>query len=425
MSVLSVFPCDGLKGSVCAPASKSYTIRAVLCGLLADGKSRIMSPLISQDTLASFKAARMLGAFCEDIENGLEVQGISGQVRAPDQRIDTMNSGTTIRLCTAISSLAQKPVTLTGDDSVRSRPMAHLLEALAQLGVWTTSDMGRPPVTVCGPILGGKTEIAGNVSSQFISAIMMAAPYAMSDVEIVIKNGLKSRPYVDLTLDMLSRFGIEAENIGYDRFNIASGQTYRACEYTVEGDYSSAAFMLAAGAIMGEKVRVTNLFPKSLQADRKMVEILEDMGADVKVGGNHVTVSGSGRLLGVKVDLSDCPDLVPIVSALGAVCEGEVEIFNARHARVKECDRISAMACELSKMGAKVGERPDGLTIKGARIRGARLSGWNDHRIIMSLAIAGLAAEGVTRIDGANHIDVTFPDFVNVMGRLGADMRMD
>ena len=425
MSILTIEPSDGLSGTVDAPTSKSYTIRAVLCGLLGDGTSRIMSPLVSRDTNAAFNAVASLGGTLCEIEGGLSITGCAGEVTAPNDRIDTMNSGTTIRLCTAIAALAQKPVTLTGDESVRRRPINHLLDALAQVGVRGSSDRGCPPVTVCGPIMGGKISIVGDVSSQFISAIMMAAPYAESDIELIISTELKSRPYVDLTLDMLSRFGVKVENESYQKFILPSGQTYKPCKYTVEGDYSSAAFILAAAALCAQEVTVTNIFRESLQADKRIIQILDEMGADVRVRDDSVTIASTEKLKGVKVDLSDCPDLVPIVSCLGTRCEGELEIVNTEHARIKECDRIHAMACELTKMGADICERPDGLLIYGGKLNGAKVDGWSDHRVIMSLAIAGLVAQGKTVISGAEHMDVTFPDFVQKMGSIGASMMMD
>ena len=414
-----VTPATCLKGETAAPPSKSYTIRAVLSGLLADKVSTIRTPLRSRDTQAAFDACRMFGGVIEEAGDAVRIAGTGGKIKAPQDTVDTLNSGTTIRICTAIASLTGEEVTLTGDESIRRRPIKPLLDCLTQLGVKSSSEGGNPPVKVKGPLLGGACAMRGDVSSQFITAVLMAAPYAKEDVVLKLSTQLKSRPYVDLTLRMLKLFKVGAINDGYERFTVPSNQVYSAADYTVEGDYSSAAFILAAAALTDSKVTVRNLFRESLQADKRIVGILEEMGAKVRVDDDSVTVESAGRLRGVTVDLSDSPDLVPIVSCLGALAEGKTQIVNAAHARLKECDRIAAMAAELSRMGAKVAEREDGLTITGGRLKGAKVDGWLDHRIIMALAVAALKADGETVISGAEHVDVTFPDFQEVMNGLG------
>ncbi len=413
-------PAGKLGGTAEAPASKSYTIRAVLSSLLADGVSTVRSPLVSRDTEAAFNACRMFGGKVELRGGSASIAGTAGRLRAPDAVVDTLNSGTTIRICAALAALAMGRVTLTGDDSVRRRPLGPLLGALSQLGVTVSSDGGLPPAVVEGPLRGGVCRMPGDVSSQFVSALLMASPYAKADVALELTSPLKSRPYVDLTVRMMGLYGVKAENSGYRRFAVASGQVYRAVDYTVEGDYSSAAFILAAAAITDSEVTVGNLAPDSLQADRRILSVLSEMGADVDTGRDSVTVRSDGRLAGVTVDLSDSPDLVPIVSVLGAHARGRTEIVNAAHARLKECDRLNAMATELAKMGAKVAERPDGLSIRGGALRGAAVDGWLDHRVIMALSVAGLKASGETVVSGAEHVDVTFPGFKDVMNGLGA-----
>ncbi|MBD3388586.1 MAG: 3-phosphoshikimate 1-carboxyvinyltransferase [Candidatus Altiarchaeales archaeon] len=416
---LKVKPSESLGGVVSAPPSKSYTIRAVLSSLLADGSSTIRSPLVSRDTMAAFNACRLLGGRMLEAEGLVEVDGVGGKPAVPGSKIDALNSGTTIRIATAIASLCGGPVTLTGDESICRRPIQPLLDALSQLGVNSRSESGFPPVTVEGPLEGGLCSIPGDVSSQYITALLMASPYAGEDVTVELTTGLKSRPYVDLTLDMLARFKVEVYNDGYKSFHVPAGQSYSPVDYTVEGDYSSGAFILAAAALTDSEVTVNNLFRDSLQADRKIAEIISKMGAKVGINDDSVSVVSDGRLHGIRADLSDSPDLVPIVSVLGALSEGETEIFNAAHARLKECDRIEAMASELSKMGCEVEERDDGLLIQGGVLKGSEVDGWMDHRIIMSLAVAGLKAEGETVISGAEHLDVTFPDFKEVLGSLG------
>ena len=421
MTDLVVSPTEKLKGTVKAPPSKSYTIRAVIAGLLSDGVSKIRDPLYSLDTNAAINVSKEHGAKIAKKKWGLEVKGTGGKVRTPKKVLDTLNSGTTIRIATGVASLDSQPITLTGDASIRKRPIGELLDALRQLGVESSSKNGFPPHTVKGPLQGGLCRIRGDISSQFISSLIMSAPYAWEDTVIEITTPLRSRPYVDLTLSVLGRFGVRVVNGGYQRFSIPSGQVYAAADYTVEGDYSSAAFLLAAAAVTESDVTVKNLFSDSKQADKKIVEILQAMGADIDVGVDYVRVQGGGKLSGVKADLSDSPDLLPICAVLGALASGETVLHNVEHARLKECDRIHAMAVELKKMGARIEERRDGLVIRdGGLSGGATIDSWDDHRIVMSMAVAALRAGAATTIKDKEVAAVTFPNFEEVMRTLGA-----
>ncbi|ODS36303.1 MAG: 3-phosphoshikimate 1-carboxyvinyltransferase [Candidatus Altiarchaeales archaeon WOR_SM1_86-2] len=409
-----------LSGTVNAPPSKSYTHRAVIIGSLAGGESKIIDPLLSADTLASINSCRAIGAGIEVRDNRLDIRGVGGEPTIPGDVIDVENSGTTIRIMTAVSALCGGRVTLTGDESIQKRPMEPLLDALEQLGVETTSKNGKPPVSVSGPIKGGKCRIRGDISSQFISGLLIACPLAGNDTGIELTTELKSKPYVGMTIDTLEKFGAEIDFSG-NRFKVNGSQTYTPGEYVVEGDHSSAAFILGAAALTDSEVTVKNLFGDSKQGDKKIVKILEGMGCELEVGGDYVSVHGSSRLEGVEVDLSDSPDLVPIVSVLGALADGKTTIVGVEHVRYKECDRLSAMASELTKMGANVDEFKDSLSISGVRkLKGANVGGWNDHRIVMALAVAGLRAEGETKISDAETVKISFPDFVEVMQKLGA-----
>jgi len=420
---LNVSPASTLSGTVRTPSSKSLTIRALVAGLLADGETKIKFPLDSLDTKACMSACEQLGAKISKEDDVLAVSGTGGNITATSAPIDTLNSGTTIRIMTGVAALAGEQVTLTGDESIQKRPIKPLLDALTQLGVSCTSKNGNPPHTVQGPLAGGECVIPGDVSSQFISSILMSAPYAQEDVVLKISTELKSRPYVDLTLSVLEDFGVDVVNQDYRKFLVLANQKYQACEYVVEGDYSSAAFILAAAAATESKVTVENLLPNSLQADKKILEILKTMGAKVSAGETSVTVESSGQLSGGMFDLSNSPDLVPVTAALAAAADGETIIHNAEHARLKECDRIKAMAVELKKMGAQVEERKDGLKISGGQLKGTNLEGWRDHRIVMALAVAALKADGETQISDADMTAVTFPNFKELMNTLGADVK--
>lgn len=420
---LTIEPTSELSGSVKTPPSKSITIRAVVAGLLSEGKTTVRNPLDSLDTRACMSAAEMLGAKITGKDGAIIVDGVGREIKIPNQIIDTQNSGTTIRIMTAVASLACGKVRLTGDESIQKRPIKPMLKALEDLGVVTESTNGFPPHSVRGPIVGRACSITGDISSQFISGLLMATPYAHADTIIEITTPLRSRPYVDLTLDMLHDFRIKVKNENYDRFFVPKEQTYRACDYTVEGDYSSAAFVVGAAAATKSRVTIQNLRAESKQADKKILDIARQMGATVKSEKNSVTISGNGKISGVTVDLSDSPDLVPIVAALGTIADDETIIENAAHARLKECDRIHAMTIELSKMGAKVTEKQDGLIIKGGNLKGACLEGWKDHRIVMALSVAALRAKGKTTITDAEMIPVTFPNYVKAMQKLGAKIK--
>ncbi|MFH1789111.1 MAG: 3-phosphoshikimate 1-carboxyvinyltransferase [Candidatus Altiarchaeota archaeon] len=420
MTDLAIGKTSALEGTLKAPPSKSYTIRALVAGLLSDGMSKITDPLYSLDTKACMKAIGAFGAGINHIEEGLAIEGTGGRINVPEHVLDTENSGTTIRILTGVAGLAHGKITLTGDASIRRRPIEDLLSALKQLGVEVESSNGFPPHSVKGPLAGGVCRIRGDISSQFISSILMSAPYAIKDTVVKVTSPLKSRPYVDLTLSVLDRFSVRVENKDYKSFKIGHDQAYAATDYTVEGDYSSAAFLLAAASIVDSDVTVKNLFQESKQADKKILGILRQMGAELIIGEDYVHVKGGGALNAITMDLSDAPDLVPICSVLASVAEGETVIENVEHARLKECDRIHAMAAELGKMGANVTERKDGLIIRGGKLKGgAVIESWHDHRIVMSMAVAALAAEGKTTIKDAEVAAVTYPDFIKDIQKIG------
>ncbi len=416
-------PTEKLEGTIKAPPSKSYTHRAIIIASLAGGRSVIKNPLISADTMASVDACRAIGA---DIQVGEEiiVEGVGGNPGLPGKAIDVRNSGTTIRIMAAVAGLCHGKVTLTGDDSIQKRPMEPLLKALEGLGAKTSSTGGKPPVSVEGPLQGFSCKIRGDISSQFISGLLITLPLMPGDTIISVTDGLKSRPYIDLTLDVMRGFGVE---VGFEDniFHIPGNQGYKARNYTVEGDYSSAAFILAAASLTNSDVTVKNLFRESKQGDRRIVNILGDMGVELRVYRDSVRVFGGRRLRGVELDGSDTPDLVPVLAVLGSLAEGKTSIGNAGHLRYKESDRLKAMSSELRKMGANIREREDGLEIGGVdMLRGSRLHGWDDHRIVMALSVAGLKARGETTVDCAETVDISFPGFVDVTRKLGADIKI-
>ncbi len=417
-----------LAGEVRAPPSKSYTHRAFMVALLARGESKVINPLLSFDTEATIEATRTLGAEVNQEGDVWRVLGTAGELRPRADIIDARNSGTTIRLMSAIAALSPKLMRLAGDESVCARPMGPLIEALANLGAKARCEgpRGRPPVVVGGGLHGGEVEITGAISSQFISALLLASPYAKEDVEITVTEELRSKPYVEITLELLDAAGARIKRSrDLMEFKIPGGQVFKAIDLEVPGDFSAAAFVLAAAAFAGGTVRVNNLDVRGAQGDKRMVALLREFGADVSVKGKAVEVSGGGELSGIEADCGDNPDLVPALAVLGSVAEGRTKLTNIPHLRFKETDRIRALANELGKLGAEVEERPDELRVRGVgQLKGAKLTSYGDHRMAMALAVAGLVARGETIVEGAERIPVSYPGFVEGMQKLGAKMEL-
>lgn len=408
---------SGIGGIVIAPPSKSYTHRVFIIASLAQGESVIENPLLAGDTLSTLNAMRAFGVNIEEKENVI-INGCGGKLETPKSEIDCGNSGTTIRLVSGVAAL-DGTVTLTGDESVQTRPMGPLLDALGELGVKTSSSDGKAPVTIeGGSFKGGDVGIRGDVSSQFISSLLISAPYAEKDVKIKITTPLKSRPYVDMTRDIMEKFGVSVEG-DYKTFEIKARQKYTGTNYRVEGDYSSASYFFALAALTGSRITVGNLNPESKQADRVILDILRDMGAEVRVKENEVTVEGNS-LTGIEVDLGDAPDLLPTVAALGCRARGETVIKNVGHARYKETDRLAACTKEYKKFGVKVNEYKDGMSITGAsELIGSEVRSYKDHRMAMALAVLGACAKGKTVIDEAECITISFPGFFEALKKLG------
>jgi 3-phosphoshikimate 1-carboxyvinyltransferase len=404
-----------------APPSKSYTHRAYAIALLADGLSTIVNPLRAGDTDSTLLACEAFGADLKTEDGKVGIKGTGGRLNTPPHEIDVGNSGTTIRLFTSIAALNGR-VVLNGDESIQNRPMQPLLDALSQLGVSARSikENGMPPVEVMGgEIKGGSARIRGDISSQFISSLLIAAPYARNPVKIEVTKPLKSKPYVDVTLEIMKRFGVEIENHSYLEFDVPVGK-YRGRKYFIEGDYSQASYLLALGALCQKKVKVENLPRQTVQGDQAIVDILTKMGAKVIEREGSVTIE-STTLEGVEVDLCDTPDLLPTVAALACRARGKTVIKNIENARLKESDRVSACASEFSKFGVKIKEGRDFLAIEGREeIKGGKVNSHGDHRMVMALAILGVCAEDETVIDNAETVGISFPGFFEALKNAGA-----
>ena len=349
---------SSVKGEVFAPPSKSYTHRAITLAALSK-ESIIHRPLLSADTRATIRASRMFGAKIEEKGEDLIIHGFNGKPNVPEDVIDAANSGTTLRFMTAIASLTEGIAVLTGDSSLRTRPNGPLLKVLNQLGAKACSSRKneKAPIIVKGGLKGGEINIEGSISSQFVSALLIACSLAENTTTISIIGKLKSKPYIDVTIEMLGLAGIKilTDDSNDTRFIIPGKQEYDLKEYTIPGDFSSASYLLAAAALMdGAELKVKNLFP-SKQGDKVIIETLKQMGANIgwdKEAG-IVTVRGGNRLKAITFDAGATPDLVPTVAVLASVAEGTSRIENAEHVRYKETDRLSALATELPKMGVE------------------------------------------------------------------------
>jgi 3-phosphoshikimate 1-carboxyvinyltransferase len=417
--MIEVKPLSQCNGVVAVPGSKSYTHRALIVSSLADGESSLINALRCEDTERTVEGLIKFGVEVDWESDGVRVLGKGGMLKATDEKVDVGNSGTSMRFLTALAALKTGITLLDGSERMRKRPIVELLRGLGELGVKAYSQKGNdcPPVIVESQGLkGGTARIKGEESSQFLSGLLIVAPYAQKDVNVEVTGSLASKPYVDITQDVVSAFGVEVKNRGYQSFFIKAGQRYLPQEYRIEGDASSASYFFSAAAVCRRRVRVKNFNPATIQGDIGFLEILERMGCRVTRGSDWIEVLGK-ELRGIEVDMNEMPDLVPTLAVTAAFAQGETVIKNIGHLRLKESDRIHALAVELSKMDIRVREEEDGLEIEGGKPRGAEIETYNDHRMAMSFAIAGLAVSGV-RIKEERCVDKSFPGFWEVLQKL-------
>ena len=399
-----------VNAAIGAPPSKSYTQRALVIASLARGKSVIKSPLFSGDTAYMISALKQFGINIVKKGADLVVYGTDGNLKSPDKQVFVGNAGTAMRFLSAFASLAKAETTITGDKRMQQRPLKNLLDVLQQLGVKSESNNGFPPVKIYGGSFnGGSAKLKGDISSQYISSILMCAPYAKKPVTIDIEGNLTSKPYIDVTLDAMKSFGVGVKNQNYKSFTIKNDRKYKPRAYKIEGDASSASYFFAAAAVTRGKVMVKNINPGSKQGDIKFLDILKRMGCGVRKGKDFVEVKG-GSLKSVDIDMNGMPDIVPTLAVASVFADGITTIRNVANLRYKETDRLRALAFELRKIGANVEEMQDGLAIKRKRLQKAVIETYNDHRVAMSFAIAGLAISGI-RIKNPNCVSKSFPGF--------------
>ena len=408
-----------VSGTVRAPPSKSYTHRALVLAALSGGTCTIQRPLRSEDTDATLAGIASFGASIEREGDDLRISG--GRLQAPGKTVDARNSGTTLRLLSGVASVLDGTTTLTGDSSLRKRPMGPLLDSLNSLGARTSSlgGDGRPPVEVRGVLRGGIATLPGDVSSQFLSSLLLACPLAANPSEIRVLPPLRSEAYVGMTREAMARFGVEltAED---GVFRIAGTQQYVPTDLEVPGDFSSAAFPLVAAAIARGDVTVSGLDLSSAQGDRAIVELLRSFGASVDVEADRVQARG-GDLAGQTVDVGETPDLFPVLAVLASQAHGESRFVNGGHLRHKESDRIATTVSMLHALGVAAQATEDGCVVRGPnRLQGAFVDAQGDHRILMAAAVAGLVADDAVDISDPWCFRASYPSFLDDFRALGA-----
>jgi len=413
-----ITPLQHIDTDITVPGSKSITQRALIAAALTNGKTTLHGPLASEDTHYTSTALAAMGVAINSDNDPWQVMGQSGQIATPSAPIFLGNNGTATRFLTSVAALGCGPFQITGEQRMEERPIKPLISALQGWGVDIKSikDTGCPPLEIlANGIKGGKTVLPEGKSSQYLSSLLLVAPYAQQAAELEVEGEVYSKPYVTMTLAVMESFGVSVQ-ASADLTSFIIPQTpYQAQDYQVEGDASSASYFWAAAAITGGRVTVTNVPDPSLQGDTALVGMLEQMGCQVEKSSRGITVKGPAQLKGIEVDMADCPDVAPTLAVVASQAHGRTIIKNIAHLRIKECDRLHVMATELAKLGARVEERPDSLVIEGLgpdapAMHGAEIDTYNDHRIAMCFAVAGLVVPGVI-VKGPECVVKSFPDF--------------
>lgn len=419
---------QALQGTVEVPSSKSIGHRELICAALADGESIVDNISMSQDIEATRSILQKLGAVMEEIPSqhaGRTAYRIQGGMKKQGEplHVDAYESGSTLRFLIPVAILSGNTVTFSGRGRLAKRPLDPYYTIFDEKNIFYRTTEGALPITVQGNLVPGRYTMAGDVSSQFFTGLLLTLPLLDGDSLLQSTTPLESASYVDMTIDCLKRYGVQIDKEWNGSYHIRGNQTYRPGTYTVEGDYSQAAFWLAAGTL-GKAVCCTGLRPDSLQGDKVIVSIIRSMGGQIE-GRTELTACPSS-LFGCVIDAEDCPDLVPILAVLATCSEGITRIIHAGRVRLKECDRLHAIASELNKIGADIEEEPEGLIIHGVpSLTGGRVSGWNDHRIAMAMAVASQRCQGELVIEGAECVRKSYPEFWQDFAKLGGVCRWE
>ena len=417
-----------LNGKIEIPPSKSYSHRAVIAAALAEGgkKSKINNLKFSVDITTTTDIMENWGAKIKRFESALEIIGNDGKVVPEDKYVQCNESGSTIRFLIPIGITDENELIFDGKGKLVDRPLDSYYRIFDKQGIFYKNENGKLPLTVNGKLKAGNYEIDGNISSQFITGLLYALTLLDGDSKLTINKNLESKGYIDLTLEILKLAGIEIVNNNYKSFDIKGNQIYKPFDYTVEGDYSQVAFWIVAGIIsanMDNEVKCLHVNKNSLQGDREIIEIVERMGANLEIFDDYVIVKPS-KTKGTVIDISQCPDIGPILTVLGALSEGETRIINGERLRIKESDRITSIKTELNKLGANVAEEGDSLIIQGVEgfTGGVTVNAWNDHRIAMSLAIASTRCEKEIILEEAESVRKSYPHFWDDFVKMGGEI---
>lgn len=414
MKSVEIIP-TSLKGSINIPPSKSICHRAIIAAALAKGSSVINNLVLSDDILATINAVQALGANVTINQGKAYVDGTDFS-RTSNKAIDCKESGSTLRFIMPLGLLTGNSIEFVGSGNLGSRPLEPYIDIFNEQGIEYSGT--KLPMTVKGKLKPGSFGLRGDISSQFITGLMFALPTLQGDSVINVTTSLESKAYIDLTIDTLKSFGIRIENDNYKCFHIKGRQSYIPAQYAVEGDYSQAAFWVAAG-ILGSHVACTGLGPYSKQADKAFIDIMNDCGAEIHTADNSVITERS-RLKAFNADVSQCPDIAPILAVVAAVAEGTSRISGAYRLRLKECDRLKAIATELGKLGAGILEGEDYLVINGKNsLCGGVVDSWGDHRIAMALSVASIRCTSPLIINNSSVISKSYPDFFKDFASLG------
>ena len=419
-----------LNGTIEIPPSKSYSHRAVIAAALVENgkKSRVDNLKFSVDITTTTDIMENWGAKIKRFESALEIVGNDGKVVPKDKYVQCNESGSTIRFLIPIGITNENELVFDGKGKLVDRPLDSYYKIFDKQGIFYKNENGKLPLTVNGKLKAGNYEIEGNISSQFITGLLYALPLLDGDSKLTINKNLESKGYIDLTLEILKLAGIEIVNNDYKNFDIKGNQIYKPFDYTVEGDYSQVAFWIVAGIISANRdneVKCLHVNKNSLQGDREIIEIVTRMGANLEIFDDYVIVKPS-KTKGTVIDISQCPDIAPILTVLAALSEGETRIINGERLRIKESDRITSIKTELNKLGANVAEKGDSLIIQGVQgfTGGVTVSAWNDHRIAMSLAVASSRCEKEIILEEAESVRKSYPHFWDDFVKMGGEIEI-
>ncbi len=409
-----------LSGVVTIPPSKSLSHRAVIAAALTEGASRVDNLIFSEDIQATCEAMAHFGVSIDKGDNFVEIAA-KGGLEQPKDVVECRESGSTLRFLVPFGAMVDGGVTFDGKGKLRTRPLTPYFDIFNDQGIQYEYNSSLP-LTVEGRLKAGEFRIPGDISSQFITGLMFLLPLMKEDSTINITGPLESKGYIDLTIDVLNKFGVTVQNENHQKYRIKGGQVYQPTKYRVEGDYSQVAFWIVAGLI-GDGIECVDMVADSLQGDREVIEIVERMGGALEVKDQSIVVTPS-KTKGTIIDASQCPDIIPVMTVLAAVSEGVTEVINGSRLRIKESDRIKAIVTELNKLGADVTELENGIRIVGkSQLKGGVVDSWNDHRIAMSLAVASIRCTEEVTITNCRAIEKSYPTFYEDFKQLGGDLR--